>query len=103
MLNNLIDNAVRYTPAGGEITVHVRSSDGELVLTVEDNGPGIPQEERELVFERFHRVSASHEDGCGLGLPIVREIAHAHHGEIHLLDSAAGSLFEIRLPAMGGA
>jgi signal transduction histidine kinase len=103
MLNNLIDNAVRYTPAGGEITVRVRNSDGQLVLTVEDNGPGIPHEERELIFGRFHRVAASHEEGCGLGLPIVREIAHAHHGEIRLLDSAAGSLFEVRLPVLSGA
>jgi signal transduction histidine kinase len=103
MLNNLIDNAIRYTPAGGEITVRVRNSGGQLVLTVEDNGPGIPHEERELVFERFHRAAASHEEGCGLGLPIVREIAHAHHGEIRLLDSAAGSLFEVRIPAMSGA
>jgi signal transduction histidine kinase len=99
MLNNLIDNAIRYTPPGGEVTVRVGRSDGELLLTVEDNGPGIPHNERELIFERFHRVTTAQEEGCGLGLSIVREIAHSHHGEIHLLDSTAGSLFEVRLPA----
>lgn len=77
MLANILDNAIRYTPEGGKITVRLVASLRPL-LTVEDNGPGIPPEERERVFERFYRVSESGESGSGLGLAIVREIARAH-------------------------
>jgi len=98
MLGNLLDNAIRYTQTGGEITVRVARLESLLILTVEDNGPGIPPAERDLVFERFHRAAQAQEDGCGLGLAIVREIAHLHHGEVFLVDSARGALFEVRLP-----
>jgi two-component system sensor histidine kinase TctE len=99
MLNNLIDNAIRYTQAGGEITVRVAQAPDQFVLAVQDNGPGVPPGERERIFERFHRADAPQGDGCGLGLAIVREIAHLHHGEIFLVDSPRGALFEVRLPA----
>ncbi len=99
MLNNLIDNAIRYTQAGGEITVRVARAEGQLILGVQDNGPGVPRAERERIFERFHRADAPQGDGCGLGLAIVREIAHLHHGEVFLVDSPRGALFEVRLPA----
>lgn len=98
MLNNLLDNAIRYGHPGGEITVHISKSGNLLTLAVEDNGPGIPPAERELVFERFHRAASPQEEGCGLGLAIVREIAHVHHGEVYLVDSPRGALFEVRLP-----
>jgi signal transduction histidine kinase len=103
MLNNLIDNAIRYTQAGGEITVRVARAEGEVVLSVQDNGPGVPAAERERIFERFHRADAPQGEGCGLGLAIVREIAHLHGGEVFLAetpaDAARGALFEVRLPA----
>ena len=78
MLNNLLDNAVRYTQPGGQVTVRVTGEAGGYTLSVEDNGPGIPAAERERVFERFHRILGTGADGCGLGLAIVREIALAH-------------------------
>jgi two-component system, OmpR family, sensor histidine kinase TctE len=91
MLSNLLDNAIRYTPPGGEITVRVETANDETVLLlVEDNGIGIPEESRELVFERFHRLPDSGSEGCGLGLAIVREITHAHQGEISIRKGADG-------------
>jgi two-component system sensor histidine kinase TctE len=98
MLNNLIDNAIRYTQQGGEITVKVSAVAQYWIIAVNDNGPGVPPTERELIFERFHRAAVAQDDGCGLGLAIVREIAHAHGGEIFLLDEFPGALFEVRLP-----
>lgn len=78
MLGNLVDNAIQYTPAGGRVTVRVRTEHGCTVLEVEDDGPGIPPEEREKVFERFYRMPGGSPEGCGLGLAIVREIAQGH-------------------------
>jgi len=91
MLNNLLDNAVRYTRPGGQVTVRVAGEPRSLVLSVEDNGPGIPEAERERVFERFHRLLGSGADGCGLGLAIVREIALSHGGLASLASGANGS------------
>jgi two-component system sensor histidine kinase TctE len=91
LLNNLIDNALRYTPAGGAVTVEVRSTDDAVELEVEDTGPGIPESERELVFERFHRVLGTQVDGSGLGLAIVKEIADQHAAHI-TLHAARGDL-----------
>ncbi len=78
MLNNLIDNAISYTPEGGQVTLRVRRSEGAATIEVEDNGSGIPAAEREKVFERFYRIAGSPAEGCGLGLAIVREIAQGH-------------------------
>jgi two-component system sensor histidine kinase TctE len=86
MLANILDNAIRYTPQGGKITVHLIASEQPL-LTVEDSGPGIPPEERERVFERFYRVSDNDESGSGLGLAIVREIARTHGARTWLEDA----------------
>ena len=90
MLNNLIENAIRYTQRGGEITVSVLLQNDEVQVSVEDNGPGIPATERERVFERFHRVLGSGAEGCGLGLAIVREIAQTHSGDARLEAGADG-------------
>jgi len=84
MLNNVLDNALRYTQRGGQVTVRVVPDGGIARLSVEDSGPGIPQRERERVFERFYRVLGTGSDGCGLGLAIVREIAHGHGAAITL-------------------
>ena len=86
LLNNLIDNALRYTPRGGHITVRVRLQDGEGVLEVEDSGPGIPPAERLRVFDRFYRVLGTQSDGSGLGLAIVREIAQKHRARFGIED-----------------
>lgn len=90
MLSNLIDNALRYTPPGGTVTVRIACVDKTVTLEVEDSGPGVPEAERERVFERFYRVLGSNQDGCGLGLAIVREVAERHHAEVSLLSGAGG-------------
>jgi two-component system sensor histidine kinase TctE len=90
MLNNLLDNAVRYTQSGGQVTVRVRSSADHAALTVEDNDPGIPDGERARVFERFYRVLGTGVEGCGLGLAIVREIAQSHGAEVSLEPGSGG-------------
>lgn len=89
MLSNLIDNALRYTPQEHSVTVRVRIDHDEAlaILEVEDNGPGIPQAERERVFERFYRILGSNVQGSGLGLAIVREIASQHDARIQILDN----------------
>jgi two-component system sensor histidine kinase TctE len=107
LLSNLIDNALRYTPAGGSVTVRVRS-DGELaVLEVEDTGPGIAPGERPRVFERFYRILGSSASGSGLGLAIVREIAQQHGAEIEIFNNPRsiqkkypGSLFRLSFPPL---
>jgi two-component system sensor histidine kinase TctE len=90
MLANLIDNALRYTQTGGQVTVRMACHQETVVLEVEDNGPGIPEAERERVFERFYRVLGSNKDGCGLGLAIVREIADRHEAQVVLSSGAGG-------------
>jgi two-component system sensor histidine kinase TctE len=87
LLSNLIDNALRYTPSGGSVTVRVRSDDESAILEVEDTGPGIPPVERPHVFERFYRILGSSADGSGLGLAIVREIARQHGAEIDIFNN----------------
>ena len=90
MLGNLLDNAIRYTQRGGQVTVRVTGSTQSVELSVEDNGPGIPGPERERVFERFYRVLGNGTEGCGLGLAIVREIASSHRAEVTLAAGAGG-------------
>ncbi len=90
MLGNLLDNAIRYTQPGGQVTVGVGVTGNRVLLSVEDNGPGIPTAEREHVFERFHRVLGTGAEGCGLGLAIVREIAQSHAADTHLAPGAHG-------------
>jgi two-component system sensor histidine kinase TctE len=90
MLGNLLDNAIRYTQRGGQVTVRVAASTDSVVLSVEDNGPGIPEQERERVFERFYRVLGTGTEGCGLGLAIVREIALSHGAQVALAAGSGG-------------
>ena len=100
MLTNLLDNSVRYTQAGGQVTVRVTREQHGLVLSVEDNGPGIPEAERARVFERFYRVLGTGVDGAGLGLAIVREIAFAHGASASLAagSGSTGTLVRIVFP-----
>lgn len=90
LVANLLDNALSYTPERGSVTVRTWGRDDEAVLEVEDNGPGIPESERERVFERFYRIPATGGEGCGLGLSIVLEIAERHNGKIELAEPKEG-------------
>ena len=111
MLGNLIDNALRYTPSGGSVTVRVRVDDGNVLLEVEDTGPGLPVIERNRVFDRFYRVLGSNVEGSGLGLAIVREIAEQHGAEVSIHTpehpgepKLPGALFRVRfVPAIPSA
>ncbi len=89
LINNLLDNAIRYSDHGGRVTMRV-SADGAPRIAVSDDGPTIPVEERQRVFERFHRLLGTHAEGSGLGLAIVREIAELHGAEVTLEDDADG-------------
>ncbi|MFO1504133.1 MAG: ATP-binding protein [Steroidobacteraceae bacterium] len=88
MVRNLIDNALRYTPAGGHITVVTGANHDGPVLAVEDDGPGIPETERERVFERFHRLPGQKATGSGLGLSIVRRVADVHGARVAIAAGA---------------
>ena len=103
MLGNLLDNAIRYTQRGGQVTVRVTGSTRSVELSVEDNGPGIPESERERVFERFYRVLGNGTEGCGLGLAIVREIALSHGAEVTLAAGAGGrgTVVRVAFPRAG--
>jgi two-component system sensor histidine kinase TctE len=116
LIRNLVDNALQYTPAGGTVTVRVlleaaspaepaEPTPARVVLQVEDDGPGIPEAERELVFQPFYRALGTNVDGSGLGLAIVREIAERHGAELRVGPAHAavnpqgrgpGALFTIR-------
>jgi two-component system sensor histidine kinase TctE len=105
MLSNLIDNALRYTPPGGSVTVRVRVDGSDALLEVEDTGPGIAPAERAHVFERFYRILGSQAPGSGLGLAIVREIAQQHGADIAISNNPRcqsaklpGSLFRLTFP-----
>ena len=88
---NIIDNAIRYTPQGGAVTVRVESGAGTLALAVEDNGPGVAPESRDKIFERFFRIEGSQAGGSGLGLAIVKE----------LVDQCGGAI-RVEAPRHGG-
>ncbi|HYM33811.1 MAG TPA: ATP-binding protein, partial [Steroidobacteraceae bacterium] len=83
LLSNLIDNALRYSGRGSHVTVTVAAQPTPSI-SVEDDGPGIPLEEREKIFERFHRLDGTGPQGCGLGLAIVKEIAKLHGASVHV-------------------
>lgn len=99
-LDNLLDNAEVHGPAEGEIVVALRLVDGEAMLTVSDEGPGLDPAEAQHAFDRFWRGSeAAGKPGSGLGLALVRATARRHAGEA----SVAGSTVTITLPAIGGS
>jgi two-component system, OmpR family, sensor kinase len=101
MVLNLLENAVKHTPAGTRISASTRSSNGDAVLVVEDSGPGIPPELGLRVFERFVRGGGDGARGSGLGLAIVRAVAESHGGTVSLssAEHQRGTRFEVRLPA----
>lgn len=100
LARNLIDNAIRYTPANGRIDITIRQQAAALTLCVTDNGPGIPEHERKRVLDRFYRIVGNQEIGSGLGLSIVKRITDMHHGtmEISTPENGQGVMICIRLP-----
>lgn len=102
VLQNLLDNAVQYTPAGGHIVASAARDGDEIVFTVADNGIGIPQAEQERIFERFYRVDEGRSrevGGTGLGLSIARHIAEAHGGRVWVESAIGqGSRFHFSVP-----
>jgi len=100
LLSNLVDNALKYTPAGGSVTVSAGRSDGKAFLSVEDSGPGIAEEYRERVRQRFFRLPNSPGHGSGLGLAIVDEIARLYGATLSIGAGAAGrgARIEVRFP-----
>lgn len=103
---NLVDNAIKYTPAGGQVEVRVTREDSYTLLEVKDTGVGIPKEALSHIFERFYRVDQARSravGGTGLGLAIVKSICTAHGGEVTVESTEnEGSRFEVRLPAAAG-
>jgi two-component system sensor histidine kinase TctE len=97
LLINLIDNAIRHTPPGGNVTVRCGVMNGRAFLEVDDSGCGIPPEEREKVRERFYRGAGSSADGCGLGLAIVDEVARVHGAQLSILDGSSGRGTRMRI------
>ena len=84
LVNNLLDNALRYTPVGGAVTVRTGRNSGTPFLSVEDNGPGVPLSERSRILERFYRIPGTPGDGSGLGLAIVHEVVARHEGVLEI-------------------
>ncbi len=96
LISNLVSNALRHAPEWGRVIIQIHDA-GNPVLTVEDNGPGIAQGEREKVLERFYRGPGTVGEGAGLGLSIVREIARAHGAELLLEEAASGCGLQVRV------
>jgi len=104
VLVNLIDNAIKYTPEGGQVRVSVTASGQKALITVKDSGIGIDPAHHARIFDRFYRVSPDRgEAGAGLGLAIVRSICHAHGGTVTINSTSGhGSSFVVELPLAGG-
>jgi signal transduction histidine kinase len=100
VITNLIDNAVKYSPAGAEVEVHAYADNGRINLEVRDHGPGVAPEHQTLIFEKFGRVSGEHaKPGTGLGLFIARSIVEAHGGTLEVQSTPAqGATFTLELP-----
>lgn len=99
LVRNLVDNAVRYTPAGGRVQVRIKQSAEGAVLEVTDSGPGIPVSDRERAFDRFYRRVSAPQGGSGLGLAIVKAIADRHRARVTLDDAPGGGLqVQVRFP-----
>ncbi len=97
LIRNLIDNAIRYSPENTIIMVIISSIQDRIVLKIIDQGPGIPQELKSRVFERFYRILGNKSPGSGLGLAIVQQIAELHHAHIHLETPESGIGLEVQI------
>ncbi len=97
LLYNLLDNAIRYTQRGGQVTMKTQVGVRDVVLVVEDNGPGVSLAERDKIFDRFHRAIGSGQEGSGLGLAIVKEIAKLHGASISVSDTMPTGGLQIKI------
>jgi signal transduction histidine kinase len=103
---NLIDNALKYTPPRGHVTLTLAKKDGDALVAVKDSGIGIPRKDQAKIFDRFYRVDRSEDrvddaGGSGLGLSIAKWITEAHHGHIEVKSrEGKGSTFIVRLPSL---
>jgi len=104
-LRNLVDNAVKFTPGGGAVVVRSERHNGVAQVRVIDEGPGIPADLQDRVFDRFYRVDEARSgSGSGLGLAIVDEVARAHGGDVSVRQHLpCGSVFTFRVPSDSGA
>ena len=100
LVGNLLDNALKFTPPGGRVTLTLRTDASSAVLSVDDTGPGVPPSERDLVFRRFWRADAARATpGSGLGLALVRAVATSAGGSVRCFSSpSGGARFEVTLP-----
>jgi len=101
VIDNLLGNAVKFAPPGGEIRIRARESEGLVTIDLIDSGPGVPVEEREVIFEAFYRGRAGafgRAEGTGLGLAIAREFTEAHGGRIQIIGGTRGGHFRVTLP-----
>jgi len=99
---NLIDNAIRYTPQDEQITITVKAEDHRVIFSVRDSGPGIPENERQRIFDRFYRILGNNANGSGLGLSIVKRIVDMHSAslEINTPENGKGVEFKVVFPAL---
>ena len=98
VLNNLLDNAIRYSPEGGRVVVSVTADADRVALSVQDNGPGIPPAELARVFDRFYRGSNVEAHGSGLGLAIVKRIADLHGAQVEAVNTEDGLRVTVTFP-----
>jgi signal transduction histidine kinase len=98
-IGNLVDNAIKFTPEGGAITIGLKKDAGAIELCVQDTGIGVPEDDLPQLFSRFHRGrNAASYPGNGLGLAIVKAIVEAHGGTVSAINTSPGARFCIRLP-----
>ena len=103
-IDNLVDNAISFSPPGGLVEIGASNIEGEVIVTVEDEGPGVPEEQREAVFRRFHSLRPAGEDfgrHSGLGLAIAKATVEGHDGSIAVEDrhdGRQGARFVLRFP-----
>jgi signal transduction histidine kinase len=90
LIRNLLTNAISYTPAGGQVSISLAKQEQSTVLVVEDSGPGILEEDRKRVIERFYRVNNHQAPGCGIGLSIVDRVVQMHQGSLRLSQADSG-------------
>ncbi len=102
LLRNLVDNAIRYTPRGGKVSVSLVTDQGRARLEVTDSGPGIPEQERQRVFDRFYRILGNEAAGSGLGLSIVKRIADYHGASLSLADGERGTGLRVSVEFLSG-
>ena len=101
-VENLLSNAIKHGGTGANIQVHLNKENHEFLITVSDDGPGVPPEDRPTLFQRFYRSSKSRSQGTGLGLAIVKRVVSMHGGTVRLESnegSREGSTFTIRIPS----